>query len=129
MVERWHRTLKPAILCKGKDNWIHHIPAILLGLRTAYKDDLHATPAELVHGTTLQILSEFFDEEKDNRKESDVLIELRESMSAIRPTETTWHTTPNTFIHGDLKTATHVFVRNDSVTVPNSPSFGQMVQG
>ncbi|XP_052871615.1 uncharacterized protein LOC128277216, partial [Anopheles cruzii] len=40
MIERWHRTLKAAILCNDTTNWTDHLPIILLGMRTAVKDDV-----------------------------------------------------------------------------------------
>ncbi|KAH8310176.1 hypothetical protein KR067_009353, partial [Drosophila pandora] len=60
IIERWHRTLKAAIMCKNQANWPQKLPIILLGLRTAYKPDIQGTPAQLVYGTTLRLPGEFF---------------------------------------------------------------------
>lgn len=114
-VERWHRTLKAAILCHNKEKWVSHLPMILLGLRCVYKEDLKATPAELVYGATLRIPGEFFADQKSNKTESETVVDLRNAMENLRPTETSWHNKPRVFIHGELKTTSHVFVRNDSV--------------
>ena len=60
MVERFHRTLKAALrarLCGT--NWIDQLPWVLLGLRTAPKEDLKASPAELVFGDNLLLPGEF----------------------------------------------------------------------
>ena len=115
IIERWHRTLKSAILCHNTEKWTMHIPIILLGLRSTYKEDLNATPAELVFGTTLRIPGEFFDEQPPTKTQSQTVIDLRNAMRDLRPTTTAWHSSTKTFVHGDLQTATHVFLRDDSI--------------
>jgi transposase InsO family protein len=40
LVERFHRTLKAAILCHGDQRWTEALPLVLLGIRTSYKADL-----------------------------------------------------------------------------------------
>ncbi|GBN46159.1 hypothetical protein AVEN_200213-1 [Araneus ventricosus] len=47
-IERWHRTLKAAIMCHTSVHWVSALPAILLGLRTVFKEDLQCSPAEMV---------------------------------------------------------------------------------
>lgn len=54
LIENWHRTLKSAIMCHQSPNWFDKLPIILLGFRATYKEDLKATPAEMVYGTTLR---------------------------------------------------------------------------
>ena len=48
MVERSHRILKVAVTarCSGQ-NWMSHLPWVLLGLRTTPKEGLTASPAEM----------------------------------------------------------------------------------
>lgn len=115
IIERWHRTFKAAILCHEPNRWIYNLPSILLGLRVAYKPDVNASPAELVYGTTLKIPGEFFDNERQPPMDSEIVNQFREAMRKLRPTNTTHHTVPKTFVSKSLATATHVFVRNDSV--------------
>lgn len=50
------------ILCLS---WLEALPSVLLGLRTSYKEDIKATAADLVYGTSLRLPGEFFD---DNTK-------------------------------------------------------------
>lgn len=114
LVERWHRTLKSAILCLEPSRWTEHLPTILLGLRTTYKPDIKATAAELVYGKDLKIPGEFFTTQKE-RTESDMVDRLREAMQQLQPTSTAWHAKSKIFVHPDLNQATHVFIRNDSI--------------
>ena len=45
----------------GNEHVVDSLPLVLLGIRTALKDDLHCSTAELVYGTTLCLPGEFFD--------------------------------------------------------------------
>ena len=61
MVERFHRQLKAALKAQPTpDAWMDTLPLILLGIRTALKEDLNSTAAEMVYGTTLRLPGEFF---------------------------------------------------------------------
>ena len=61
LVERFHWHLKGALKClSDPTHWTKAIPLILLGIRTAIKQDLKCTAAEMVYGTTLRLPGEFF---------------------------------------------------------------------
>ena len=48
LVERFHRTMKAALKARlTGPNWFDELPWVLLGLRTAPKDDLQSSSAEL----------------------------------------------------------------------------------
>lgn len=115
LIERWHRTFKAAILCRDKTRWVQNLPAILLMLRVAHKPDIDASPAELVYGSTLKIPGEFFNDSTPTKIDSEAVNQFRESMRCLRPTNTAHHSIPKTFESKSLSTASHVFVRNDSV--------------
>ena len=36
-------------------SWMHHLPMVLLGIRTAWRTDLDCSPSELVYWTTLTV--------------------------------------------------------------------------
>ena len=56
LVERFHRTLKAALKARLQGpNWADELPWVLLGLRTAPKEDLGFSTAELVYGTPLTV--------------------------------------------------------------------------
>ena len=58
MVERLHRQLKAAIRCH-RQRWTEVLPLVLLGIRSAWKEDLDATAAEMVYGQPLRLPGEF----------------------------------------------------------------------
>ena len=61
LVERFHRHLKGALKCSpDPSHWIKALSMILSGICTTLKQDLRCTTAEMVYGTTLRLLGEFF---------------------------------------------------------------------
>ncbi|XP_076054476.1 uncharacterized protein LOC143033164 [Oratosquilla oratoria] len=61
MVKRTHRSLKAFLMAScNNGSWLPQLAWILLGLRTAIKDDLNVSPAEMVLGQTLVVPAEFF---------------------------------------------------------------------
>ena len=60
MVERFHRSLKASLRARVHDgNWIDELPWVLLGLRTATKEDLQNSPVEMVFGDSPLLPGEF----------------------------------------------------------------------
>jgi cleavage and polyadenylation specificity factor subunit 1 len=118
LVERMHRTLKSAIKCHTNSNWPDSIPIVLLGLRATIKEDLNATPAELVYGTTLRLPGEFFDKPSEEYIEIEFIGHLRATMAQLKPIDTSHHTPDKVFVQKDLKTCSHVFLRDDTVKAP-----------
>ena len=50
IVEQLHRTFKASLkACLTAPNWMDELPWVLLGLRTTPKEDLNASPADLVY--------------------------------------------------------------------------------
>ena len=59
LVERLHMQIKAAIKCLSNPNdWISGLHWILLGIHTAFKENIGCSSAELVYGTTLRIPGE-----------------------------------------------------------------------
>ncbi|XP_076762902.1 protein NYNRIN-like [Xylocopa sonorina] len=48
MVERFYRQLKATIKCHKTEDWVEILPIILLGIRSAYKEDLSASATEMI---------------------------------------------------------------------------------
>ncbi|KAL0124082.1 hypothetical protein PUN28_006108 [Cardiocondyla obscurior] len=123
MIERWHRALKTAIKCHQTQNWTEVLPMILLGLRACYKDDIKASAAELVYGTTLKLPGEYFISEDPTGYPTILADQLREKMRSIRPLPSAHHGKRKVFTHEDLDTCTHVFVRIDRPRRPLEPPY------
>ncbi|GFU93887.1 transposon Ty3-G Gag-Pol polyprotein [Trichonephila clavipes] len=63
MIERFHRHLKSAIIAHEDTDWSNILPIVLLGLRSAMKNDLKATSSQLVYGNTLRLPSDLISSE------------------------------------------------------------------
>ena len=119
LIERWHRTMKAAIMCHEAESWLDVLPTVLLGLRTAIKEDIGHSPAELTYGTQLKVPGEFFFSNIDRSVEPTTFVEkLRDHMRKLRPTPASHHIRQSTFVHTELSKCSHVFLRDDTVRRP-----------
>jgi len=60
MVERTHRQLKDALRARlAGAHWPEHLPWLLMGLRTATKEDSTVSSAELLYGAPVALPAEF----------------------------------------------------------------------
>ena len=57
MVERFHRSLKSSLMAKlsSTHEWVKELPAVMLGIRTAFRDEFGASIAEVVLGQELAV--------------------------------------------------------------------------
>ena len=118
MVERWHRSFKAALMCHDR-SWPDMLPTVLLGLRTCFKEDIRATAAELVYGSSIRLPNEFFDN-VDMPADPQIFVEkFREHMRLLRPTPAAHHVRKKSmFILKDIQNCSHVFLRTDHVKEP-----------
>ncbi|CAB3228207.1 unnamed protein product [Arctia plantaginis] len=114
MVERFHRQLKAAITCHGTDNWVESLPLVLLGIRSAYKEDIKASPAELVYGETLRLPGEFLESQGSEFNDvTDYLSRIRMFARQLQPLPASRHGNRTVFVSKDLATASHILLREE----------------
>lgn len=121
LIERFHRQLKAALKSSTHPtNWTDSLPMVLLGIRTAWKEDIRCNTAELVYGTTLRLPGEFFDHTKDDGTSdpASYVTRLRSSMQLLQATPVRQQTQRKAHVNDNLLTCTHVFVRHDAVKTP-----------
>lgn len=125
ILERWHRTLKNSIKCHGNSRWMETLPTILLGLRSIILQNLNASPAELVYGTNIRLPYLYFDNIKPNllSNASTFVERLKDAMEKIKPVPSSNHSKQNIFVHKDMSSCTHVFVRSDGVKKSLQPTY------
>ena len=90
---------------------------VLLGIRATLKEDLSCTSAELVYGTTLRLLGDFFSA-PTIEDPSSFVSRLRSSMQHLQFVPTRWHGRRDVYLPPDFHTATHMYVRRDSHKPP-----------
>ncbi|GBO33172.1 hypothetical protein AVEN_158025-1 [Araneus ventricosus] len=118
IVDRFHRHLKSSIKAHERTQWSEILPIVLLGIRTAVKEDIKATCAELVYGTTLQLPSDMV-EASIIPSCNDIFVDrLRNAMREMNPVATSTHGKTKFYVNPSLKTCSHVFLRIDSVKPP-----------
>ncbi|KXJ84088.1 hypothetical protein RP20_CCG020016 [Aedes albopictus] len=115
MVERFHRFLKSALMCKNVNRWSDELPMVLLGLRTAFRDDLKCSSADLLYGQPLRVPGEFFDPPPNSVDRSEFAKTLHDTFSRLRHPPSHHHAKSTVFVHKDLQKCDHVFVRIDAV--------------
>ena len=125
LIERFHRQLKAALKAQPEPSrWADSLPLVLLGIRTAFKEDLNCTAAELVYGTTLRLPGEFFATGKDTEMPTDhgaYVTQLKSTMQRLQAVPPRHPHQRQTHISDDLLTGSHVFVRHDGVRKPLQP--------
>jgi hypothetical protein len=96
---------------------------VLLGIRSAYKEDLNASTAKLVYGEPFRIPGEFLIPTTRTVDPQPFMQRLHRRMNDLRPAPTARRTTQAPFIHKDLKDTTHVFLRQDTARRTLQPPY------
>ncbi|GFW60927.1 hypothetical protein TNCV_4871381 [Trichonephila clavipes] len=124
MIERFHRHLKSAIIAHEDAGWTDILPIVLLGLRSAMKNDLKATSSQLVYGTTLRLPSDLISSESLQTSVTPTYVsKLISMMRKLSPISPDYHSCTKSYIHQSLSTCTHVFLRNDKIQPPLTPPY------
>ena len=119
MVERMHRQLKASLKARlTTAAWCTQLPIVLLGMRTALKEDLGTSAAELVYGTTLHLPGDFIHQAPQMASPGSFADQLRQHMAQLRPSPVITHGQCAFHVPCDLQSATHVFVRHDAHRSP-----------
>ena len=114
MIERWHRTIKAAIMCHETSDWYDILPTVLLGLRTTIKNDLQCSSAELTYGTQRRVLGEFFFANDEPEVDPNNFVDKLRLQMHIRGTQASHHGHHETFVHPELLDCSYIFLRHDS---------------
>lgn len=112
MIERFHRQLKAALMARnGSGAWYDELPIALLGIRSIVKEDLQATPAEMVYGQNLRLPGEIV-AMADKFDASDILFKLKQHFKNIK-SNLDHHKDSETdiYVPKDLKDCKFVFIR------------------
>jgi cleavage and polyadenylation specificity factor subunit 1 len=125
LVERFHRTLKASIMCHADQQWTEALSLALLGIRTAFKEDLQASVAELVYGEPLRIPGELLTPTAEPVDPAHLITELRQHMARLRPVPAARHASPSTFVHSDLERCSHVFLRQNTTRRAFEPPYSR----
>ncbi|XP_068233457.1 uncharacterized protein [Palaemon carinicauda] len=120
MVERFHLTLKAALMSRCNDsNWFTQFPCVLLRLRTTTKEALDILAAERVYGNPVGRPCQIF----SFAIYSDDLQRIRHVMRKFTPCRQTYKPQAKCHIPTDLYSATYVLLHNDTSKPPLTPPY------
>jgi hypothetical protein len=105
-------------MCHADQHWTEALPLVLLGIRTAFKEDLQASVAE-----PLRIPGKLLTPTADPVDPAHLITELRQHMARLRPVPAIRHASPATFVHSELEKCTHVFLRQDTTRRALEPPY------
>ena len=122
IVERLHRQLKATIKCHDSDNWVAILPIVLLGIRTAVKDDLKVTAAEMIYGTNIRLPAEFF-LPTDFEPNSQFVSRLKRHFNDVKPRPIVRNAIEKCFVFRELFSSPYMFLRHGAVKSPFQPPY------
>merc|ERR1712015_327223 len=120
LVERQHRKMKDALKSRleGRPDWHRELWAVLLGMRTAPRDDIGASTAELVFGMPITVPGDLVEPREFKPASPELLRQVRQAAAGRTPVPSSAHTTPTSHTPKDLASCPYVFVRVDKVVNP-----------
>jgi hypothetical protein len=93
IVERFHRRLKDALRARAAGaDWMKHLPWVLLGIRTAWRDGSTFSPADAVYGSQPFLPGQYLDS-PENPSPS-FLADFQGVLAGRPPISTSHHSTP-----------------------------------
>jgi transposase InsO family protein len=126
LVERFHRRLKDALRARcAASNWMDHLPWVLLGLRSAAREDDNTTPAKAVFGSELILPGQFLN--SPELPSAEFLTQFSKTLSSAEIVSARHNTAaarrqppqlPDT-----LSRAPSVFIRRDGHVPPLQPLY------
>ena len=120
LVDRFHRHMKTSLMARltGPD-WMDELPWVLLGIRTAPKEDLSCSSAELVYGAPLTVPGDFIPRSNGHEEPpSTTLALLRERVGKLSPIPASRHSHTSRYVPPTLHDSQYVFLRRDSHRTP-----------
>ena len=116
-----YQHLKSALRARlSNPNWIRELPWVLLGIRTAPKEELHCSSAEIVYGAPLTVPGDFIPKplSKAPDRIGQHLRQLRETVRFLVPTPTSQHGSVTPLVPPALQLAKFGFIRQDGHHTP-----------
>ena len=116
LVERFHRQMKASLRAQlTGPHWMDKLPWVMLGIRTAPKEDLGTSSAELMYGAPLTVPGDFIPAAYGNQELSTpMLTRLRERVGRLSPIPTSRHGLQTPYVPPNLQDCQYVFVRRHS---------------
>lgn len=112
-------------MCHTTSQWIEALPLVLLGIRSAWKENIKMSSAELVYGEPLHLPGQFLSPQ-DDFTTSDITqyaSRLQGHIKKLTPKPASWHSSSPFYVPRNLQSSTHVFLRQDHVRASLEPPY------
>ena len=103
-------------------SWVDRLPRVLLGLRSALKEDLHSSSAQLVLGQSLRIPGEFLSSVPCLGPSVTGRSGLQREARVFSPVAA-HHCFPQSYIPKDVMLAKYIFIRHEAHRSPLQSPF------
>ena len=125
-VERFHRQLKDSLRCHLVETtrihslqWCEYIPLVLLWFRATVKEDIQASPAELVFGQNITLPPDLRSEPSGIQVDpTDYVSVLKDMMEKVRGQTSRPVRNAQHFVPKSLSSCEYVFLRTDASRSP-----------
>lgn len=120
MIERFHRQLKDALRCHAAETrWSDIVPLVLLWFRATVKEDIHASPSELVFGQNVKLPPDLKDEPSGIQVDpTDYVSVLKDMMCRVKAYTSRAKLKADHFVPKALYSCKYVFLRKDATKKP-----------
>ncbi|XP_032688171.1 uncharacterized protein LOC116852194 [Odontomachus brunneus] len=96
----------------------------MLGIRAALKEDLQASPAEMIYGEPIRLPGEFLQKSSAEKNDSSSFIQdLRRRIQKLQPQTVRQHGQRAVFEYKNMNETIHVFIRYDAPTRALQPTY------
>lgn len=124
-VERWHRSLKVALMTRLNDtSWVDELSTAMFGLRASVRTDSGVSAAQLTYGKNIRLPGDFYDVSKEENlcEPLSLVNKIQKIIKSFRPVREN-QTSRSIFVHPDLHKCSFVFVRDDAVHKSLKPPY------
>ena len=122
LLERFHWSLKTSLATRNDTtNKVDDFPLIMISLRKTIKEDLGYSAAATVFGTPLSLPKQYFSLSTESTPPTNYAQELRNKMPQMAYTPPQ-HGSTHAYVPHHLKECEFIFVRNDAVKRPLTPT-------
>ncbi|XP_035205033.1 uncharacterized protein LOC118179987 [Stegodyphus dumicola] len=106
--------------------WSDMLPNYFVGFKSCYQEMVQTIlVAQMVYGTNIRLPGEFFEKPNVHVEPDTFVYNLQQQMALVKLMKSadTCRSYQKVFVHRDLRTCTHVFVRVDRVKKPLEPAY------
>ena len=111
-------------MAHDKGEWTEVLPMVMMGIRSAVKEDLGFSSAELVFGHNLTLPADIVNQEQSNMDHETFIQKLKNKITTFSSTDTRPITNQDIYVPKTLLNCTHVFVRKDTGGCLDRPYLG-----